>query len=191
VITFLHGELYRAAEDHLVLEVGGVGYRLLASTRTLARLPQPGEKVHLWTHLQVREDAWILYGFKELEERAMFEQLLTIAGIGPKSALAVLSALPVAQLREALGRGDVALLTSLPGIGKKTARRLILELGEKVGEVPGSSGTAGGAGQAVEALVSLGYSRSEALWAVEEAAREGSEDASAVLRSSLRRLAGR
>ena len=148
MIGFLRGEFAARDPDGCTLDVGGVGYRLHCSSTTLAQLPAEGGGARLWTHLYVREDALTLYGFGTEAERTMFEALISVAGVGPKVALQMCSAFAPDALRRALVTGDVGSLSSVPGIGKKTAGRIILELKEKLAlpvleivgsDVPGGS----------------------------------------------------
>jgi holliday junction DNA helicase RuvA len=159
MISRLRGKPVARAGDKLVLEVGGVGYAV-AVTPTASRLAERGGEVTLETYLHVREDALQLYGFAEPAERELFEHLLAVSGIGPKVALAIVSGSPPADLRRAIALDDTARFEAIPGIGKKTAQRVVLELKEKLGSVaaapePGRIG-------AREALVELGYSVIEA-----------------------------
>ncbi len=130
MIALLKGQIAFKSIDHLILEVGGVGYRLLIPLSTFYALPDEGP-VRLHVHTHVREDAIHLYGFLTSGEREMFGTLLSVSGVGPKLALNVLSHIPVPDLNQALGSGDVKRLSGLPGIGRKTAERLVLELKEK------------------------------------------------------------
>jgi Holliday junction DNA helicase RuvA len=155
VISRLRGKPVARAGDRIVLDVGGVGYAL-AATPTALRLAEGGGEVTLETYLHVREDALQLYGFGEPAERELFEHLLAVSGVGPKVALAIVSGSPVADLRRAIALEDTARFEAIPGIGKKTAQRVVLELKEKLGSVAAEpSGERVGAR---EALVELGYS---------------------------------
>jgi holliday junction DNA helicase RuvA len=149
----------------LVLDVGGVGYRLFATTSALAKA-ESGSEVVLETHLHVRDDALQLYGFADAAERELFELLLAVSGIGPKAALAIVSGYSPAELRRAIAREDSALFQTIPGIGKKTAQRVVLELREKIAPLAAVAAPhlGGGDGHIVarEALVELGYSAAEA-----------------------------
>lgn len=169
MIEFMQGILITKAFNHLVLQVGGIGYRLHASSHTLAEMPVLQEEVNLYTYLVIREDELSLYGFAWAEEREIFTALLQISGIGPKLALAILSHLRVADFRKAVIFGDAAALVQVPGVGKKTAQRIILELKDKLSdskaiEEPGGAQVPGGdiRNQAIAALQSLGYSLAEA-----------------------------
>ncbi|MBW2510921.1 MAG: Holliday junction branch migration protein RuvA [Deltaproteobacteria bacterium] len=158
--------------DHVIIDVGGVGYRLFIPLSTFYALPETGE-ASLYTHTHVREDALLLYGFLTLEEKNLFVTLIGISGVGPKLAVNILSHIPVADLKKAIAAEDVKRLSGLPGIGKKTAERLVLELKDKVGPVnvnfteagvsslPGkSSGDL--INDVISALVNLGYKENQA-----------------------------
>ena len=161
--------------DSIVLDVNGVGYLLFVSGATLSMAPATGERMKLYASLNVREDAMELFGFYSREEKAMFERLKGVSGIGSRTALQILSAMSVRDLSLALVAGDVNAITRVPGIGKKTAQRLVLELKDKVedSQLTGSgaavsprAAASGPEGEAVAALVALGYSASEAARAV-------------------------
>ena len=156
MISRLRGTAVARAGERIVLDVGGVGYSL-AVTPTAARLAESGGEVSLDTYLHVREDALQLYGFGEPAERELFEHLLAVSGVGPKVALAIVSGSPPADLRRAIALEDTARFEAIPGIGKKTAQRVVLELKEKVGE-PALTGSANGSLVARDALVELGWS---------------------------------
>ncbi|MGB2874496.1 MAG: Holliday junction branch migration protein RuvA [Gaiellaceae bacterium] len=165
MISRLRGVPAGRTGERLVLDVGGVGYAL-SVTPTAQRLAERGEEVTLETYLHVREDALQLYGFGEPAERELFEHLLAVSGVGPKVALAIVSGSPPAELRRAIALEDTARFEAIPGIGKKTAQRVVLELKEKLGSVaaaaePGHVG-------ARDALVELGYSIVEAERALAE-----------------------
>jgi Holliday junction DNA helicase RuvA len=159
VISRLRGTPVARTADRLVLDVGGVGYAL-SVTPTAAQRAERGEEVTLETYLHVREDALQLYGFGEPAERELFEHLLAVSGVGPKVALAIVSGSPPADLRRAIALEDTARFEAIPGIGKKTAQRVVLELKEKLGTAaaPPAPSRAG----ARDALVELGYSVVEA-----------------------------
>jgi holliday junction DNA helicase RuvA len=162
LIGRLSGKLAAKQPPQVLVDVGGVAYELDVPMSTFYTLPATGEPVSLYTHLVVREDAHTLYGFGSLEERTVFRQLIRISGVGARTALAVLSGLSVADLAQAVTLQDAAPLTRVPGIGKKTAERLLLELKGKLAE---AAPTAAGqqASDVVNALVALGYSDKEAL----------------------------
>ncbi len=165
MIASLLGKLEAIYTSFVVVNVNGIGYQVFVPTRTLAELGSVGAEVKLYTHLHVREDNLSLSGFATPEELRLFETLLTDSGIGPKLALALLSALDAEPVMMAIASGDTELLRGVPGIGKKTAERIVLELKDKIGTellaVPLSQ-SAAGTSEVVSALVSLGYSVSEA-----------------------------
>jgi holliday junction DNA helicase RuvA len=136
MIALLAGEVAVRRADHVVVSCGGVGYRLAVSAETLRHVPRVGEDVTLHTHLIVRDDALLLYGFATEEERDLFLLLIGVQSVGPKMALAVLSGGPPRDLLAAVAGGDTARLQAAPGIGKRTAERIVVELREKVGAVP-------------------------------------------------------
>ncbi len=197
MISSIRGEVLSIGLDHAVVEVGGVGLAVRAVPATLATL-RCGEQARLTTALVVREDSLTLYGFADPEARGLFGLLQTVSGFGPRLALATLAVLDPATLRGALAEGDLAVLTSVPGVGRKGAERLVVELRDKVGGIAPRAATepAGGGGaariQVVEALVGLGFAARQAEQAVEAVLGEGSDgssaDTSAVLRSALTRL---
>ena len=162
MIGRIHGKLVEKHPPQIVVDVQGVGYEIDVPMSTFYQLPATGAEVSLFTHLVVREDAHQLYGFATEPERRAFRQLLRISGIGARTALSVLSGLSVGELREAISSQDTGRLTKVPGIGKKTAERLLLELKGKLAE---ATAAAGGqqASDVVNALVALGYSDKEAL----------------------------
>jgi len=171
VIGRIHGKLLEKHPPQIVVDVQGVGYELDVPMSTFYQLPATGAEVSLYTHLVVREDAHQLFGFATDAERRAFRQLLRISGIGARTALSVLSGLSVADLREAVSSQDSGRLTKIPGIGKKTAERLLLELRDKLDAVAVASAAARGDGQAADvtnALLALGYNDKEASWAVKQ-----------------------
>jgi len=179
VIAFVRGRLAAKFADRVVIETaGGVGYELTVPLGVMERLPAAGTEVTLATELVVREDGWSLYGFLGESERRFFQRLTSVSGVGPKIAVAVMSALGVERGARAVREKNIALLSSVNGIGKKTAERLALELGDKVDEfVDGSAGDAAaapaplatGAAAALKALERLGYTTAEADRAVRQA----------------------
>lgn len=185
MIAYLRGRLESVAQDHVILDVGGVGYRVFIPQSTRANLPAAGRDCRLHTHLHVREDSWQLFGFATVEEHHLFELMLTVNGVGPKLALSVLSSLSVDGLRRAVTFEDTAMLTEVPGIGRKTAGRLVLELKDKIGAFQGEGGEleagipstptpAEPLTEAMDALTALGYTRAEAGWALEKTRGDGS-----------------
>src|SRR5438270_1961046 len=134
MITFLHGKLIEALPTQVIVDVNGVGYEVLIPLSSYDKLPQPGQELKLLTHLVVREDAHMLYGFMTIAERELFRLLInTVSGIGPKIALNVLSGISVTAFRGAVATGDVKALAQISGVGKKTAERIVVELKDKVG----------------------------------------------------------
>jgi len=193
VIAFLTGRVAGKSTGAALLDVGGVGYRLLMPTSSLSTLPAVGDTVTVHTYLHVREDELTLYGFENEDERSLFETLIGVSGVGPKAAMAVLSALRPDALRAAVTADDVAVLSSVPGVGKKTAQRLALELKDKL-DLPdltdaGRGPRAAALTEARDALLSMGFTAAEAA-----AALRGSEDgatAEQLLKTALRALGGR
>lgn len=187
MIGYLDGIVGARHPGGLFLEVGGVGYRLSCSSTTLAALPPPGERCRLFTHLHVREDVLALYGFGSEAEQAIFEALLGVSGVGPKVALGVCSAFAPDSLRRALVTDDVAALASVPGIGKRTAQRMILDLKEKLAlpdlQIAGpAEGSSAGARSALE---NLGYSPSEVREALGELDPAPGDSVEEIVRAAL------
>ena len=166
MIGRLSGRLVSKNPPQVLLEVAGVGYEIDVPMSTFYNLPATGEAVTLHTHLLVREDAHVLYGFATLDERAAFRKLIRISGVGARTALAVLSGLSVAELAQAVALQETARLTRVPGIGKKTAERLLLELKGKLADAVPSETKGGSGNDVLNALIGLGYSDKEALAAV-------------------------
>ncbi len=202
MIARVEGRLIEKAPTRAVVDVGGVGYELLLSLSTYVELPDEGKTVALRVHTHVREDVLQLFGFHSERERAVFELLIRISGVGPKLAQAILSGIDPAALVEAVRGGDVPALRAIPGVGPKTAERIVVELRDRVlelaetPEAPAGSGRGGARGEgrveeAVSALVNLGTPRARAERAAEQAAEElGAEAAiEALVRAALRRLA--
>ena len=165
MIGRLTGRLIEKSPPTVVVEAGGVGYEVDVPMSTFYGLPATGQEVKLFTHLTIREDAHLLFGFATEAERQVFRQLLKITGIGARTALSLLSGMSVDELYAAVSQQDGARLTRVPGIGKKTAERLLLELKDKLAPVPGTAmaGSAAASGSdALNALLALGYSDKEA-----------------------------
>ncbi|MBE0448156.1 MAG: Holliday junction branch migration protein RuvA [Actinobacteria bacterium] len=168
MIAFLRGRLEGKDTGSIDIDVNGIGYRVLMSNNSLAAMPPRGEPIFIYTYMHVREDTLQLFGFFSVAERELFEKLITVSGIGPKVALAILSAFDVDSLKQAIISEDLALMTSIPGIGKKNAQRLILELKEKlslpeaglISALPAKDRSV--YEEARGALLSLGYSSAEA-----------------------------
>jgi Holliday junction DNA helicase RuvA len=180
MIAQLRGRLLRKEPQEAVIDVGGVGYRVTIPLSTFYRIGEPGAEVTLLTHTHVREDALSLFGFLTPVEQALFERLITVSGVGPKLAVSVLSGIEAEELVAALRSSDLARLTRIPGVGKKTAERLVVELKDKMQDLPSAAAAAPAAPRAatedlVSALVHLGYSRPEAERGVERALREHGE----------------
>lgn len=196
MISFLTGRIAEKSAAYCVLDVGGVGFKLAMSTSSIATLPAEGDTATVHAHLHVREDELSLFGFESAEEKALFENLLTVSGVGPKVALAALSALSPDALTDAIAREDTVRIASVPGIGKKTAQRIILDLKDKLG-LPDLTGTpaagtaaADVAAEATQALLGMGFSSAEVASAL--SGYEGSAgDAQGLLKHALRRLGGR
>ncbi len=165
MIAYLKGKVIAKPNNYLIIETAGVGYQVFAGENFLAEI-KTGSEQELYIHHRVREDANDLYGFKDLEDLNLFELLLSVSGVGPKSALAVLSLASSDDIKEAIVRGDASLLTKVSGIGKKTAERLVLELKNKVMRVSSGTNLVGGGtnvlGDELDALMSLGYAMNEA-----------------------------
>jgi Holliday junction DNA helicase RuvA len=167
MIAHLRGLLLAKHPNQAIVETHGVGYDVVISVPTFSELPASGAEIALHIHTHVREDALSLYGFLRLAEKQLFEKLLTVSGIGPKLAITILSGMPADEMVGAIRGGDVARLTRIPGIGKKTAERMVLELREKLPAITATSETNATAASAVEedvisALVNLGYQRATA-----------------------------
>jgi holliday junction DNA helicase RuvA len=197
LIAHLSGELTRIGPDYVVIDAGGVGYRVYAPLSVLAELPQPGNPIRLLTHLSVKEDSLTLFGFSDEAQQEVFELLISVSGIGPKVALNILSVLPVEQLVGAISREDILTLNRIPGVGNKTAQRIVLELKGKPSliEIAQRAKPAGPtptevAQDVIDALVGLGYARSDARAAAEQAAQmvEQKSDTAAILRAALKIL---
>ena len=198
MIAQVRGRLLRKEPQEAVVDVSGVGYRVTIPLSTFYRIGEPGDEVTLLTHTHVREDALALFGFLTAAEQALFERLIAVSGVGPKLAVSILSGIEAPDLVSALRASDVARLTRIPGVGKKTAERLVLELKDKVQGLAATeeAAPAGPAASAkedlVSALVHLGYSRPEAERGVARALEEdGNGRFEELLRRSLRILSGR
>ena len=205
MFSYIKGTLEEYWEDTIVVESGGIGWNIHVPLSVLDRLPHVGEQIKVYTSFQVKEDSMTLYGFFGRQDLKMFNQLLGVTGIGPKAALGLLGALRPDDLRLAILTGDVKAISRAPGIGAKTAQRIILDLKDKVSaeemfpSVTASDGgakapeavslTAEAAREAVDALVALGYSNLEASKAVKQVEVTEEMDAEAVLKASLKYLA--
>ncbi len=180
MIVFVRGKLLQATAEALVIDLGGIGLQVYYPSRTLESIPPLGEEVCIHTHLQVKEDGVSLYGFPSREEKNLFCQLIDVTGIGPKGAMGILSTVSASRLVQAVLAEDVAFLTKVPGIGKKTAQRLVLELKDKLvkdTEKISRSGyqqepVAGAFGDAMAGLMALGYSSAETAGLLQEGLRQ-------------------
>jgi len=186
MIGRLEGRLHRVEPGTVLVDVGGVGYQVATTLREFDRL-KDGDSAVLWIHTQVRDDAIVLFGFEDRRDLDAFEKLIAVAGVGPRTALAVLSGMTAGELATAVERGDLALLQRSPGVGRKTAERILLELKDRL-ETPGSSPVTT-RGDAVSALVNLGYSQRDATRAVDAVSKDGeAEDLGDILRQALQQL---
>lgn len=199
MIGFLRGKLNRLRPDHVLIDVGGVGYlvRIPLSTYSKLELAGSGSEVELLVHTHVREDSLELFGFSSEQEKLLFERCLSVSGIGPRLAQVILSGLPTEDLLEALAAGDVGRLMRIPGVGKKTADRLVLELKDAASQLiemhdrrPAAAGSSAHE-DVVLALVNLGYKPAACSGAVQAVLREHPDaDLQELLKQSLKRLAG-
>lgn len=199
MIGFVRGKIDYIAKDYCLVEANGVGYRIFMASGDLAPM-HVGEEKKIYTYLAVREDAMLLYGFLTRPAYNLFMELITVTGIGPKGALGILSGTKIDQFYLAIQSRDVKYLTKLPGIGKKTAERMLLELKEKVGALEGTAisfsdstttTTGTGADEAIAALAALGYSNSEIIPVVQK--MEGLENLSTqeIIKQALKLMARR
>jgi Holliday junction DNA helicase RuvA len=190
MISYLNGKIINKGNGFVILEVGGIGYKVFVSQSLGAEFPI-GQTAEIYTHQNVREDALDLYGFKSLAELEVFEMLISISGVGPRTGLAVLAVGSAQEIKSSIARGDSNFLTKVSGIGKKTAERVILELREKIQAMPAATigGAAGGtvSGDEIDALMALGYSLSEARDGL-RAADPNLKKSSERIRDALRKL---
>lgn len=196
--SYIRGTLTDMEEDLIVVEAAGVGYNIFTAGQTFSALPPLGSEVKIYTYLQVREDAMILFGFLTKDDLRVFELLLGVSGIGPKAALAILSVMTTDDLRFAVLSEDAKAIAKAPGVGNKTAQRLILELKDKISleeafelksaHAPSAAegGVSGVRNEAAQALEALGYSSSEALKAVSAVEITEETDTEAVLKAALK-----
>lgn len=201
MIAFLAGKLLEKEANSVIVDVGGVGYEVTIPLSTFYELGEAGSEVALRIYTYVREDTLQLYGFKTLRERELFLHLIGVSGIGPKSAITALSGMSADEIIAAIRTNNLARLNSIPGVGKKTAERLVIELRDKVAKLSGvaseeirAEGAAGGGDSiyddAVSALVNLGYQKAAAEKALKQAMQEGTEiSVQKLLRRSLQILA--
>ncbi len=200
--AFIEGQVCEKGSHELILMAGGVGYRIGCSMNTLQAAPAVGETMRCYTILSVREDAMELYGFATKEEQHMFRSLTGISGVGAKMALAILGSMPLKDLSLAILLGDITALSRAPGVGKKTAQRIALELKDKISqadvEASAAAGTASGAvltqsdnvTEALEALIALGYTATEARNALAGVKDAASASPDELIRLALRAMAG-
>ena len=193
MIAKVRGTLDHKAPGEVIVDVGGVGYQLYTALTVFYRLPEVGEPVSLLVYTHVREDAIQLFGFFDPAEKQAFILLTGVSGIGPRLALNILSGLAAGELLTALRDGDVARLVSIPGIGKRMADRMIVELRDKIAALPESAAESavvdpGVRGDAVSALVNLGYRRADADRVVRRLLEQGAADLETVLKEALRQL---
>ena len=169
MITYLHGSLSKKSPTEIVVDVGGVGYSVNISLSTYEQLPEVNSEIHILTHHHIREDAQLLYGFISENEREMFKLLIGVSGIGPRMAQTILSGIRPDELIRTISLGAISTLTSIPGVGKKTAERLIVELKDKVAKLEGTekifdlpTSSSSIRNEALTALISLGFTREKA-----------------------------
>ena len=202
MIGYVKGILEEIEEDCVIVDVNGLGIRILTGGALASQMLAPGSEVKIYTYTYVKEDAFQLYGFISKDELSLFKKLITVSGIGPKGAASILSAFSAEDLRYAIYAGDIKTISKAPGIGKKTAERLVLELKDKVAkgfvdgisleDVAGASAdtqASQGSSQAIAALVSLGYSQSEAALAVSKI--DAALPVEEIIKLALRSMAGR
>jgi Holliday junction DNA helicase RuvA len=185
VISYVEGTLAEKGAGRVVLAAGGIGYDVQVGAQTLARLPAQGRPARLFTRLQVRDDAMVLYGFATQEERSLFDHLITVTGIGPKVAMAILSVLNPNALRRAIASGDLAALCTVPGVGRKVAARVVLDLKDRLG-MGGDEVATGPMAEVREALLALGLSAQEARDALAAIPPDGEPPVEELLRQALR-----
>jgi Holliday junction DNA helicase RuvA len=195
--AYIRGNYIEIEKGRVVLDAAGIGYAITVPNSVLSRLPAQGTALKLFTHLHVKEDGHELYGFLDKQDKFFFEKLLSVSGIGPKGAVAMLSVLSAQQLAVAIVTGDVKTLSSAPGIGKKTAQRLILELKERIDTesvlpagVPSFAFAAGPRAEAAEALMALGYASADAEQAL-GAVGDGEQEVSRLVTLALKNLDAR
>lgn len=201
MIAFVKGIIEEKDEEHVVLDVGGIGYNIFISVRTAEMLPSTGKEVKLYTYTCVREDAFLLYGFLTRDELKIYKLLITVNGIGPKGGLAILSVLSTDDLRFAIMAGDAKAIAKAPGIGIKTAGRVILDLKDKVSiedtlihdemnnyQAQSEELDSAARKEAIEALTALGYSPSDAVKAVKKADPPADADTEQILKLALKAM---
>ena len=195
MFAYIRGRLEEIHTNKVVIDVGGIGYEITVPSSLISKLPEQGSVVKLYTYLNVREDVQELYGFYGKEDKSIFEKLITVSGIGPKVAMGILSTLSASQLAVAIVTGDIKTLCTAPGVGKKTAQRIVLELKEKIDkeeiiqppepEMP--SAAQDHTHEVVQALIALGYNSSEAMEAL-SSIEDKNQDVSTLIRLALKAL---
>lgn len=194
MIGRINGQLVEASDNAILVDAGGIAYELEVTSAALAQLPRSGGQIQLYTHFVVREDAQLLYGFGSKDERDLFRALIRINGVGPKLGLSLISAVSLAQLARCVRDKDVGVLTKVPGVGRKTAERLLVELQNRldnvvlVAETESAAGDLQAVAEAENALISLGYKSTEAQRAVAAVAAEGTS-AEQMVKAALKRAA--
>lgn len=196
MIGRLQGTVLHKQAPDLLLDVQGVGYEVLVSLSTFFAVPAVGESVVLHTHFVVREDAQLLFGFSELAERALFRHLIKVNGVGPKMALAILSGMSASEFAQSVLNNDVATLVKLPGVGKKTAERLVIEMRDRVGDIDATNTTGGAvsekppgiAEEAESALIALGYKPQDATKMVSRAISDDISSPEQLIRAALKSM---
>ncbi|MGD8255306.1 MAG: Holliday junction branch migration protein RuvA [Syntrophobacterales bacterium] len=200
MIAHIQGRLHFKSPENLIIDVDGIGYQVHVPLTTFYELPDVGDTVALYIHTHVREDALQLYGFQAQEEKALFVRLMGVAGIGPRLAVNILSGISPAELAECLGQGNLARLISIPGVGRKTAERIMVEMRDKLPALAAdrdialsvkSAADEAVMNDAISALVNLGYKKGVARKAIEEAVErlQGEINLEGLLKESLRALA--
>jgi Holliday junction DNA helicase RuvA len=200
MIAHIQGRLHFKSPENLIIDVDGIGYQVHVPLTTFYELPDVGDTVALYIHTHVREDALQLYGFQAQEEKALFVRLMGVAGIGPRLAVNILSGISPAELAECLGQGNLARLISIPGVGRKTAERIMVEMRDKLAALAAdrdialsvkSAADEAVMNDAISALVNLGYKKGVARKAIEEAVErlQGEINLEGLLKESLRALA--
>ena len=190
MIAYLQGTVAAANGTGAIIDVGGMGYELLMSSKALGALPAVGSNAKVWTYMQVKEDGISLFGFSDLSEKAMFERLITVSGVGPKMALAALSTYSAKELSGVIAEGDVTAITHISGVGKKTAQRIVLELQGVLKAEPASVNISAGNGalaDASKALESMGFTGAETAEALRGLSVEG-KDAGMLIKEALRNM---
>ncbi len=197
MISHLRGVLEQVGQGHVVIDVGNIGYQVKVPASVLNRLPPAGDEIKLFTIQVVREDDISLYGFLNNEERSLFSLFLSVSGVGPKTAMAIISGFPIDRLVGAVAQGDTALLSSISGVGKKTAERIVVELKEKIAKAyavkpaemaGGLKGDQAIISDSIAALIALGYSPREARDTITKMKLENAGSVEAVLKEALKSL---